>query len=223
VHQESGLSPLLRHPGLWRAREPRRRGPETIATGFPTLDRCLPGGGWPMPALVEILHDVAGLGELGLLLPALSRLLAAPRLLACIAPPHVLCIPALEARGVPPARLLVVDVHDPVDVLWAGEQALRSAACSAVLLWLTGAPVTHARRGAVDDRARALRRLQLAAETGRSLGVVFRPLEAATHASPAALRLALHAASGRADTPCLELLKSRGGVRRRIPLDGTLR
>ena len=53
-----------------------------------------------------------------------------------------------------------------------------------------------------------VRRLQLAAEAGGSLGILYRPPEAARESSPAALRLRLHAAS---DGLAVEIHKSRGG------------
>ena len=48
-----------------------------LATGFPSLDRELPDGGWPRGALTELLCDHTGIGELALMLPALARLTAA--------------------------------------------------------------------------------------------------------------------------------------------------
>jgi hypothetical protein len=63
--------------------------------------------------------------------------------------------------------------------LWAFEQTLRSGACDAVLAW--------SRR----SMPRETRRLQLAAERGRTLGVLFRPRRAAREASAAVLRLSL--------------------------------
>src|SRR5690606_35702289 len=71
---------------------------------------------------------------------------------------------------------------------------LRSAACSAVLCWPQEA----------DDRA--LRRLQVAAETGQCLGFAMGPLRAAANPSPAALRIAVEA-----DPAQLRVLKCRGG------------
>ena len=63
--------------------------------------------------------------------------------------------------------------------MWAFEQTLGSGACDAVLGWLQLV------------RARDIRRLQLAAERGRTLGVLFRPRRAAREASAAVLRLSV--------------------------------
>ncbi len=70
----SSFDDLLRHPGLWRAREQTGATAESAAlpTGYAALDRCLPGGGWPRQGLIEILVDRCGIGELSLLMPALA-------------------------------------------------------------------------------------------------------------------------------------------------------
>jgi cell division inhibitor SulA/protein ImuA len=104
--------------------------------------------------------------------------------------------PALAAAGLALKRLLVARTQAADDAWWAAEQALRSGACGTVLAWLR----------APDERR--MRRLQLAAETGRAWGVLFRPGCAAQERSPAALRLRLvPAASGLA----VYVLKRRGG------------
>ena len=77
--------------------------------------------------------------------------------------------------------------------MWAAEQALRSGVCGAIALWLG------------QSEPNALRRLQLAAEAGRSLAVLYRPLAHADQASPAALRLAL-------DGEQLRIVKCRGAL-----------
>ena len=56
---------------------------------------------------------------------------------------------------------------------------------------------------------RGLRRLQLAAEAGRSLGLLFRPLAARREASSAALRLMLEPHGPLA---AVSILKRRGGA-----------
>ena len=50
------LDSLLQHPALWRAREQGgATGRAGLPTGYAVLDRVLPGGGWPLQGLVEIL------------------------------------------------------------------------------------------------------------------------------------------------------------------------
>jgi hypothetical protein len=204
---DTQLQELLAHPSVWRGRS--RAAVETLSTGFAELDAGLPGGGWPRHGLVEILTPQPGIGELYLLMPVLASLSrAAPgRWCTWVSPPHEPYAPALESHGVALDRMLIVRTHLP---LWAHEQALRSGACGMALAWLPRAS------------PRAIRRLQLAAEQGRALGVLFRSLQFAHLASPAMLRLALDPVkeSGRHGAR-VTLIKSRGGSRAPIDLTWT--
>jgi protein ImuA len=192
---------LLTRQDVWRGHRVQRAQP-ALASGHAELDALLPGGGWPLGALTEFCCAQTGLGELSLLLPSLAHLSAQTRWLAWVAPPYPLYAPALSEAGIDPARCLLVEPplpglrHAPAraqQALWAGEQLLRGGACGAVLLWWDG------------EDANALRRLQLAAEAGQSLAVLFRPGTAAQRLSPAALRVRIDAG------PALEILKCRGG------------
>jgi hypothetical protein len=170
--------------------------PAALPTGFAEFDAVLPGGGWPVGAITELMPEARGIGELSLLLPALVRLSRAGRYLAWIAPPCLPYPPALEWHGLALDRLLLVRAPDTRAVLWAAEQALRCPAIGAVLAW----------PAALDDRH--IRRLQLAAEAGGSCGLLYRPPAAVRQHSPAALRLRLKAH----DTGLhIEIHKVRGG------------
>ena len=203
------LAALLRDARIWRAQGAgaRATGPAVVASGWPKLDARLPDHGWPLGTLVELLLPTTGLGELTLLLPALRALTTGPaadagrRWLAWIAPPHTPYPPALAQGGIGPEQLLLVAAPKAEDRLWAFEQALRSDGCAAVLGWLE----------AVDDRW--LRRLKLAAETGRTLAVLFRPERCRVQSSPAALRLVLEARAGELD---VTVLKGRGSAPARL-------
>ncbi|WP_068804491.1 translesion DNA synthesis-associated protein ImuA [Thauera phenolivorans] len=183
------------HAGLvWRGDRLATGSGPVLPTGFAALDAVLPGGGWPANALVELLAERPGIGELSLLLP-LMRVIGAGRWLAWIAPPLLPHAAALEAAGVPLERLLLLDPPRPEQALWATRQALASGSCSAVLAWpqrIDGA---------------GLRRLQLAAEDGATPLFLFRPPAAARQASPAPLRLLLSAAPGALE---IHILKRRG-------------
>lgn len=190
------LESVLQHPGIWRGNQRAQAAEEALPTGFAALDELLPGGGWPRGALTEVLLARQGIGELRLLMPALARLSEADGWLAWVAPPYVPYAAALAATGIDLKRLLVANPPSEADAWWTAEQALRSSACGALLAWLRAA----------DERR--MRRLQLAAETGRTWGVLFRHVRAAQDRSPAALRLLLEpAANGLAVT----ILKRRGG------------
>ena len=192
----ASIESLLQHPGIWRGDRLSQTELNTIPTGFAGLDRELPGGGWPRGALTEILLEREGVGELRLLLPALARLSGQGGWLAWVAPPYVPYAPALVAAGIRLEHLLVAQAQSASDSWWATEQALRSGSCSTVLAWLASP----------DERR--MRRLQLAAETGNALGILFRSAQAAQVRSPAALRLKLQAGkSGLA----VHILKRRGG------------
>lgn len=198
--QASPLSAaLLAHPALWRGSELARVAVPSLPTGFTALDAELPGGGWPTGSLTEILPAHEGIGELRLLGPALAGLSAAGKRLAWIAPPHRLYAPALAAAGIDLARLVVVRVRTAQETLWAIEQALASRACGAVLAWPAAVKYPE------------LRRLQLAAEASRALAVLFRPQQARSESSPAALRIALGTIEGGL---AVHILKRRGA-----PLD----
>ncbi|HBG30491.1 MAG TPA: hypothetical protein DDW98_07675 [Gammaproteobacteria bacterium] len=76
------------------------------------------------------------------------------------------------------------------------EQMLRAGVFGAVVGWVREADM------------QALRRLQLAAEAGHTIGVLMRPMSAELQPSPAALRLKLTRVESRLD---VEVLKARGG------------
>lgn len=199
----SSLDKLLANPRVWRGRDPAGQ-KAGLASGYPELDRCLPGGGWPPASLTEILTAQYGIGELRLLMPALARLSAAsppqdftePGWIAWVAPPFQPYPPALQQCGIDLSRMLIVRPKNAGEILWSAEQALSSGTCAAVLLW----PET------LDDQAS--RRLQLAAEKGRSWAIAFRPLAARQQNSAAALRLELHS---HGQGTRVHILKSRGG------------
>lgn len=181
-------------------------GAPTVATGFASLDRELPGGGWPAGALSEVLSGTEGIGELQLVLPALARLTAAGGRVAWLAPPHLPYAPALAAAGVVLDRLTVVRAPGRRDALWAAEQALRSHAFHALLAW-------PQRPGYPE-----LRRLAVAAEGGPAFALLFRPLAAAEAASPARLRLALEPVREAAGEQVLVHVLKRRGAPARAPL-----
>ncbi len=187
------LQQLIGNGLLWRGRGGRQHEQSVLPSGFPALDDCL-GGGWPRAALVELLSSARQ--GLPLLLPVLGRLSRERRRLAWITPPHLPYPPALAAEGIDLRKLLLVHELDREQRLWATEQALKSAACAAVLLW----------PGQLQPPQ--VRRLQLAAEQGDCLGVLFRPLGDERQDSPAALRLRVDPGPAGLE---LTVLKRRGG------------
>jgi cell division inhibitor SulA/protein ImuA len=180
----------------------------TFATGFPALNAELPGGGWPRGALTELLPEHEGIGELGLLLPALAALTAAGQTVVLIAPPHCAHAPAWAAAGIRLDCLHLVFPRRPRDALWACVEALRCGGVAATLLWLDALF-----RGQLP--VNSLRRLQVAAGEGGGGAFCFRPPQLAAAASPAPLRLQLQAVG-----QCLrvKLIKRRGPPARQAVL-----
>lgn len=191
------LDQLTQRADIWRGgntplEESKAAG---LPTGIPGLETILPGG-WPRGALTEILIPDEGIGELGLVMPALAWLSRSKRWLAWVSPPHIPYAPALASAGVDLSHVMVVRPRSGTDGLWAMEQTLRAGTCGAVLAWLTNVDTV------------VMRRLQLAAEAGNTWGILFRPQRMASQASPAALRLKLESTSrGLA----VHVLKRRGG------------
>jgi cell division inhibitor SulA len=175
------LDDALRDARLFRGGRSLAPAPTGLPSGFDALDAALPWGGLPRGALTELLVAHDGLGELTLLLPAL-RAIAAREPIAWVGPPYLPYAPALAAAGLPLERVRWV-LPPPGRAAWAMEQCLRAGCLGAVLGWLEQA----------DDRC--LRRLQVAAEAGGGVALLFRPLRQAANPSPAALRLAVEAAS----------------------------
>ncbi|BAO43726.1 translesion DNA synthesis-associated protein ImuA [Thiolapillus brandeum] len=171
---EKNIDHLLQQGLLWRGREAAALADRAVLpSGFSRLDEIM-GGGWPRASLAEILSDGPGLS---LLLPALASLSRQSRWLAWVDAPWLPYAPALAARGVDVSRVLLIRGRDADQGLWAAEQALRSGNCAVVMLWPGKISMARARR------------LQLAAEEGDCLGVLFRPRRALSQASMAALRL----------------------------------
>lgn len=165
-------------PQVWRGRELAQAQEQTLSTGHAALDAQLPGRGWPLGQLVEILQHEAQQHVWQLLGPALASAMQAqgePAVL--VDPPYQPFGPALRAQGIPSEQLLCVQAQKPSARLWAAEQALRCADVCAVFAWLPQA------------RQEDLRRLHLIAQSSSKLLVAFRGLSARELSSPARVRL----------------------------------
>jgi hypothetical protein len=190
------LETLLRSNGrIWRGKKASQAPLPVIPSGFPELDRMLPGGGWPLSALIEMLIPVWGIGELSLLLPMMQRLNREGRWLIWINPPFEPYAPALTGHDLDLRRILVIDVRNSEpDLWWSMEKLLRHPAAGLVMAW--------PRR----VQAVVLRRLQLAAEEGGTIGVLFHREH--TGSTPAALRISLQPLESGLE---VRILKARGG------------
>ncbi|HYC38197.1 MAG TPA: translesion DNA synthesis-associated protein ImuA [Usitatibacter sp.] len=181
----SAVAELIKLPGVWRGGELEHATRPSIPTGHALLDAELPGGGWPTGTLAEVLHEGVGIGEVSFLCRAIAQACGEARMAAWINPPHLPYAPALAQSGLPLDRCLVVRPVSREDALWAAEQALKSGACGAVLMWIEATQTGRAGEYAW------MRRLQMAAEAGRVMAVVFRPTSVERQSTPAHLRIVL--------------------------------
>lgn len=173
----AAASPVPTFPHVWRGRELAQAQERTVSTGHAVLDAHLPGRGWPLGCLVEVLQHEAQQHVWQLVGAGLAQAMEQGDPAVLVHPPYQPFGPSLRAQGIRPAQLLCVHADRPAARLWAAEQALRCADVSAVLAWLPQA------------RAEDLRRLHLDAQAGQKLLVVFRPAAVRQQSSPARLRL----------------------------------
>ena len=197
-------------PGVWHADALGAGTQRVLPTGHAALDAQLPGGGWPVGALSEVLQPLAGLHEWQLVLPALVQATARQKgAVVLVAPPCEPFGPALQTQGLRAERVCVVRADSAMAALWAAEQALRCQGVLAVMAWLPQA------------RPAALRRLQLAAAQQQQLLWVFRSVDVAwpasqvSQASPALLRLQVQGLTLPGDAAAapgmqVQILKRRG-------------
>lgn len=109
------------------------------------------------------IHEAFGPAALGF---ALMQAAQRPGMVALLVPEHraETVLPAGFRRILPPERVAVIRAGSDADLLWAVEEALRAAALGFVI--------------AVWDKPLSLtqgRRLQLAAEAGRTTGILLIP------------------------------------------------
>lgn len=211
--------PTRLHPGLWRAQGWGTSGAHAgaLPSGFAALDAELPGGGWPVRVLTELLLPEPGIGEIRLLAPMLAPLARSGRAVMLFDPPAEVNAVALAELGWPPGQCVVVRLRHAspqrpsagaglrkarrvvsgAELCWAVEQALRSGQLGAVLAWPGAAA-----------RPEALRRMQLAAQSHEGPAFLLRELAAHVQPSPAPLRLVLKPAG--ADDLQLQIVKRKG-------------
>ena len=181
--------------GVWRADQLARSLQATLPSGHTVLDAQLPGGGWPLGSLTEILQAQSGLFEWRLLLPALQAAArSAP--LVLVGAPHLPHLPVLASLGIAPDRVVRIEARTPAERLWAAEQALRCKELGALLAWLP------------QVRSEQLRRLHLGGSTAQALVFAMRVIDAQRESSPAPLRLAVQAGEG--TQLAVQIVKRRG-------------
>jgi len=179
-----------------------------------------------MQGLIEMVSERWGVGELQLFLPLMRQLIARGNWVLWIAPPYSPYAPGLAQAGIDLRRILIVggsnaplkseafygkeSAPEPVsserlsskEALWSMEKALQTQHCGLVLAWHSQLPQP------------TLRRLQLAAITGKTLGVVF--MSKNSEHSPSSMRLKIKSSErdgAEAAYAEVGLLKARGSYR----------
>ncbi len=155
-----------------------------FSTGVAAIDRLLPGGGLRHGMLVEWLAELPGCGAATLGLVAAREACRAGGVLVVVDRAQMFYPLSAVGWDVDPARLIVVRPRTMRDEIWAAVQALRSPVVAAVWTMI--------------DRleSRNFRRLQLAAEAGRTLGVLVRRASARGQPSWADVRLGVSKEQG---------------------------
>lgn len=188
------ISSLAEQGHIWTARHWQETQIEGISTGYIKLDTELPGGGWPLSAITEILYPQHGSGELRLLLPALAQLSRQDtRWQLWLNSPYLPCAPALQQWQLSTQRLLLARAMKPADLCHSLEKSLQSGGCQAAVVWF-------------DKLDKALmRRIQLAAEQSNTPVFILRPIRFLNQPSVAALRIKINNPSS------IDIVKRRAG------------
>lgn len=170
----------------------------TFSTGTPPLDRLL-GGSLHYGMLIEWLSGLAHSGAATLSLLCAREACRAGGALVAIDRLQNFYPPAAAAWGIDLNRLIIVRPRGMREALWAAVQSLRSPAVAAV--W---APLER-----LDNRE--FRQLQLAAQAGRTLGLLLRPAHVRGEPSWADVRLEIKprakSQESRARTPALDSMR----------------
>ena len=130
------LDDLLRNASVWKGRSRYELSHiKGLSTGIEELDEALPGQGWPLGSVIEIIVERYGLGELTLLMPALVELTNQSKennrgWILWVAPPFIPYAPALTDHGLDLSNLLLVHPQntagfDHHDALWAVEHSFK--------------------------------------------------------------------------------------------------
>ena len=200
IHKSDIERLLLSNDNLWRASEIHKINHNS--TGYKNLDNILPNRGWPTRGLIEVVNQYHGVGELQLLIPLMLSVIKQGNWILWVCPPHTVYAPALQQAGIDTNQILIVDkAISCKDALWSIERALRNKGCGLVLTWQTWLST------------KVLRRWQLAAETGGTLGFIFRRRD--NKCSPSNIRLRIkNIAPGFRDfgEASIAVIKAHGGT-----------
>lgn len=178
----------------------RGRDEESISTGCSHLDKLFPRGGLLRGTLVEWLEEDSGSGA-GMLALMVARQCSEGRAFVIMDRARRFYPPSVAPWGMALQNLLVLRPRSESEELWALEQVLHSPSVGAV--W---APL-----GRID--VLEFRRLQLAAESGRTVGMLVRPAEVRGEPSWAEAQFLVRPRASPAGWRLhVEVTRSRGGT-----------
>ena len=174
---------------------------EAQTFGVDDIDTILPWGGLPKACIHEVAAADISAAAAGFCAVLLARLANESGTVAWCRRKDGLYGPGLAAFGLDTSRLIVVRARTDKDVFWAMEEGLRSGSLAAVLGEASSADSI------------ALRRLQLAAETGGVTALLLRPAGAAIVAGSVTSRWRVGSVSG-VDRPRwrVELRRCKAGT-----------
>jgi len=132
--------------------------------GLGPIEAAFPNGIFPVGAVHEFLttepeHAAATSGFMG---GILARLMRHNGVCLWISKARTVFPPALKVFGVPPDRVIFIDLQREKDLLWVTEEALKCDGLAAVIAELPGISFTQSRR------------LQLAVESSKVTGFILR-------------------------------------------------
>lgn len=162
---------------LWRGTDLGAQAGQVVSSGFAGLDAELPGGGWPVQAITEVLSAQPSVLEWRVIGPTLGRVVAADGKVVVVGPPKTPHLPGLRHSGIDEKHLIWVQAESPAERLWCTEQLVKSGSCGALVAWLPQA------------RPEQIRRLQVCAQACEGPVFLFRPEAARHEASAAPLRV----------------------------------
>lgn len=153
--------------------------PSFIPSGFAALDKQI--GGWPNSGLVELQPTALGVGELRLILPALSSLATRKEgqgKLQVWLPGGVQLMP--QGLGMAfTSSTIMLKALSANESLWVLDTLLQSGICSAVVCWLDALDPAQAKR------------LQIAAKDSNTLVFCIRSVVSQDSSLPISLRMRL--------------------------------
>lgn len=174
---------------------------QPVGTSVAALDRLLPAGGLRRGTLVEYLAGSAASGAGTLALAAARIACQEEKALVVVDRQQSFYPLAAAAWGIGLSRTVMLHPADAAEQLWATDQALRCPGVGAV--WLTC--------GTIDDRD--FRRLQLAAESGGTLGLLVRPAKVRGKPTWSDVQWLVQSLPSRGNRRLsVELVRCRGGV-----------